>query len=198
MNSIVFLDLDRTLFRTNIASLMKWRAIGRQYPSVDGELEHARQGDFYVHSGDAYAYDFTAHLKAAGLNPAEVYDFLKGSEVADGRLEYDGVKELVNWLVENGEVRVLTYGIDDYQRLKAALCPSLINVEIITTLESKADFLKNKGEAWLVDDKDIGSELTSNVKFIQVDLEGGGVDLVDRPWPIVSSLTQVLELIKRG
>lgn len=165
---IVYLDLDRTLYRTAIATREKWRVLGGRYPQIDIAAECARQHDFYVHDGDAYAYDFSAHIAAIGLDVAEVYTVLRESELADGRLEYDGVAALVAHARTLGEVQILTYGIDDYQRLKASLCPSLASVPVVTTLRPKGEFLQDKGDVWLVDDKPLADALPQNVRFIRV------------------------------
>jgi hypothetical protein len=191
---LIFLDLDRTLYRTAMAGAAKWRKIGELYPKVDARAAHDEQQRYYQRSGDSYAYDFTAHVSALGLDPATVYEQLRQSELADGRMEYDGVPELVSWAQSVGQVKVLTYGTDDYQRLKAALCPSLHNVEIITTLGSKSDYLQQQGDVWLVDDKPLGAELPANVHFIQALLEGQ--QATDGVWPVVTSLQQVPPLIQ--
>lgn len=192
---LIFLDLDRTLYQTAIAGTAKWQKIGDLYPHIDMQATRDEQQRYYRYDGDNYAYDFTAHLLALGLDAATVYHQLRQSELADGRMEYDGVPELVSWAQSVGQVKVLTYGVDDYQRLKASLCPSLMNVDIITTLGSKSDYLQDKGEVWLVDDKPLGDTLSANVQFIQACLEGQRTASV--AWPVVTSLRQVSPLIRQ-
>lgn len=192
---LIFLDLDRTLYRTAAAGRAKWQKISQNYPQIDASSEHARQGEFYKYSGDMYAYDFSEHVAAVGLDVAAVYQMLTSSELADGRLEYEGAAELVEWARNNGVVKVLTYGTDDYQRLKAALCPSLKGIEVVTVLSAKGVYLEDKGDAWLVDDRPLGDELPENVRFIQVCLEGQ-VPPAEAHWPVARSLHEVLELIQ--
>lgn len=199
MSLTVFLDLDRTLFNTTAFGLEKWRFLGDTYPQIDGQREHANQHNFYVQDGDSYAYDFATHLEALNLKVDEVYMALLQSEIADGRLEYAGVSDLVAWIRRHGEVRVLTYGIDDYQRLKASLCPSLEGVEVITTLRPKGEYLADKGRAWLVDDKPIGNQLPAGVRFIQVHM----ADKDSRPpaselGEVSTSLQGVLEILQNN
>lgn len=194
MSLVVYLDLDRTLFRTSEFGPQKWPLLEKMYPQINGESEHARQSQFYVRNGDSYAYDFSAHLESLELDPGEVYDILIKSALADGRLEYDGVADLVSWIRQRGEVSVLTYGVDEYQRLKASLCPSLKGVEIITTLRPKAEYLADRGDVWLVDDKDLADELPSNVRFIWALLEGQdsrGVEL-----GVARSIADVQEVLR--
>lgn len=190
----VFLDLDRTLYRTTEAGMSKWQKVSEYYPQVDTGLQHDRQHDFYVHDGDAYAYDFSAHLRDVGLKPDIVYGQLQSSELADGRFEYEGTRGLINWLMPRSELAILTYGVDDYQRLKASLCPSLVGVEIITTMKPKGEFLKDKGDAWLVDDKPLWDELSDNIHFIRVRHDGVDESTADRVQ--VGSLNEVLEIFK--
>lgn len=188
--SVVYLDLDRTLYRTSLATKEKWRVVSEWYPHIDGAEAHAAQHDFYVYDESAYAYDFSAHVAGLGLNVPEAYEILRQSELADGRLEYDGVAELVAHARTIGDVQVLTYGMDDYQRLKASLCPSLASVPVVTTLRPKGEFLQDKGDVWLVDDKPLAGELPPNVRFIRV--------CHDMPTPgAVTSLAGAVSALKR-
>ena len=164
----IYLDVDRTLFNTDLFDELRWSMLRREY-SVDTQ-ERARQKRFFVHNDGMYYYDFFAHMKDIGLEPREVYSALSQSELGDGRLEYKGVSELISWIRERGTVRLLTYGADDYQRLKVALCPSLENLEIIATRRGKGHFFRKQPMqegVWMVDDKPIGDELPDSVNFIQ-------------------------------
>lgn len=189
-----YLDLDRTLYKTDSAGAAKWRVICQAYPQVNNQAEYDRQQEFYVYSGDTYAYNFTAHVRSLGLNSAEVYDVIRRSDIADGRLEHEGVTELVSYAQSRGDVKVLTYGFDDYQNLKAALCPSIRGIEVITTLLPKGEYLHDVQNAWMVDDKAIGDELPSGVRFIQACLEGQSY--TDAAWPVATALPQVVTLMQ--
>lgn len=190
MKKTVYLDLDRTLYRTSLATKEKWRVLSERYPQIDIAVEYARQHDFYIHKDNAYAYDFSAHVAAIGLDVSDVYEVLRGSELVDGRLEYDGTHALVAHARTLGEVKILTYGIDDYQRLKASLCPSLADIPVITTLRPKGEYLQDKGDVWLVDDKPLAGELPPNVRFIRV--------CHDTPTPgAATSLANVVSALKR-
>lgn len=199
MSLKLFLDLDRTLFRTSELDEAEWGLLGRQF-GIDSEAELARRTDFHVRTEKAYYYDFTAHVRAAGLGEEAVFAFLLQSTLADGRMEYDGVAEVVAWARQRGTVHVLTYGPANYQRFKAALCPSLEGTEIITTLQPKGDYFREQcptGEVWMVDDKPIGGDLPDNVRFIQT-AEYNGIAVPEHPaWPVATALGQIPEIVDR-
>lgn len=197
MSLKLVLDLDRTLFRTSDLDEAEWGLLGQQF-GIDSEVELARRTDFYVRSEKAYYYDFAAHVRAAGLDEKEAFSFLLQSTLANGRMEYDGVAELVAWARQRGTVHVLTYGPANYQRFKAALCPSLKELEIITTLQSKSDYFREQrptGEVWMVDDKPIGSDLPDGVRFIQT-VEYNDITAPENPaWPVATALSQIPGII---
>ena len=197
MSLNLFLDLDRTLFRTSELDEAEWGLLGRQF-GIDSEAELARRTDFYEYDGKAYYYDFAAHVRKAGLGEKAAFAFLLQSELADGRMEYDGVAELVTWAKQRGTVHVLTYGPANYQRFKAALCPSLKEAEIITTLQSKSEYFCEQcptGEVWMVDDKPIGGDLPDTVRFIQT-VEYNSIAAPEHPaWPVATALGQIPGII---
>lgn len=199
MSLKLVLDLDRTLFRTSELDEAEWGLLGQQF-GIDSEAELARRTDFHVRTEKAYYYDFAAHVRAAGLGEEAVFAFLLQSELADGRMEYDGVAELVAWARQRGTVHVLTYGPANYQRFKAALCPSLEGAEIITTLQPKGDYFREQrptGEVWMVDDKPIGGDLPDGVRFIQT-AEYNGIAAPEHPaWPVATALGQIPEIVDR-
>lgn len=190
----VFLDLDRTLLDTSKFDALRWPLLDSLYPEIHAQTEHKNQDGFYVHFGDLYAYDFTKHMESLGLPVNEVYEAIRGSNLADGRLEYDGVREFIERLKERFELTILTFGLEDYQRLKVDVCPSLEGIEVITTLEQKAKLLADAGDVWLVDDKSIGDELTENVKFIQID-HTKKVAKSEKAWPVTHSMGETLDVL---
>lgn len=203
MSLKIFLDLDRTLYRTDLGTQLIWQRIASKFSDVDASRELGRQSEFYVHEGNSYPYNMRAHLVSLGLEADQVYEYLRRTEIADGRLEYEGVGELVSWARSAGEVSILTYGYDDYQRLKAALCPSIADLGVITTLKPKGDFLRTiQGDAWLVDDKPVGNELPANVRFIQVvfDRAMGSKDTesIEPMWLRADSLFEALKMLQNS
>lgn len=193
---LVFLDLDRTLFDTRQAGLL-WQELAKRY-DIDAAKCTAERSNWYEWVDDTtYYHDFSQQLTDYGIDASEAYEYLRQSPLAQGVFEFPYVDVLVRTLQEIADVKVLTFGIDDYQQLKASLCPSLRGVEIITTLESKTTVLgryMNKYDCWLVDDKPVGNELPKNVHFIQVALESEVPDYTVA-WPIFTSLKEVKEYL---
>src|SRR5690606_24629194 len=101
----IFLDLDRTLFRTeNVDQL--WEFIEEKLPNINTAGAAQLAAKFYIYDGDLYCYDMGAHLVSLGLKPQQVYDLLV-KKFGDGQFEYPGISELLqslNW----AEVKILT------------------------------------------------------------------------------------------
>lgn len=189
---IVYLDLDRTIFQTTETPQL-WKKLAQFYPELSVEELEAGRKAFYGQIEDLYYYDFGSQLLSLGIDPSEAFSRLVETELADGRFEFPGASELVTALQGYGvEVQVLTFGIDDFQRFKASLCPALRGLPVITTLERKGLlFESGEVECWLVDDKAIGDELPGNVSFVQVSLEGH--EVADQEWPVYRNLREVKE-----
>lgn len=190
--SKLFLDLDRTLFRTKDVPLI-WQQIAAMYPSVDADKAYLDQPSYYVWSEGLYYHDFSHQLKDLGLEPSQVYEHVRSSELADGRMSFEGANEFIADVMAKHDVAVLTYGLSDYQGFKASLCPALADVPIITTLRPKREYLQETGESWLVDDKPLGNELPEHVSFIQVSLEGNQAPV--QRWPVCTSLLEVGRIV---
>lgn len=189
---IVYLDLDRTLFRTHDSGRQIWDVVGELYEQVDSAKAYAKREDYYITVGNLYYHDMSAQLRDLGLEPQDVYEALLKTDLADGRFEIYGCHDLVKSLEKDGyEPRVFTFGPDDFQRFKTSLCPSLRELPVITTLRPKHEHLDlSEEECWLVDDKPIGDELPGSVSFVQVSLESNEV-LPETDWPIFYSLRDV-------
>lgn len=163
MKPTFYLDLDRTLFRTDQAAEV-FAMIEQLYPAnYHARNGYARRAEHYVYPRQAlgdrvtYYHDVAQWLRDVGIDEQEAFARLSRSTLADGRFEYSGVAQLVSELRAHGDVKLLTYGEDRYQRFKASLCPSLKGLEIITTLEPKSDYLNEFGRKgdWVIDDKRI-------------------------------------------
>ena len=189
----VYLDLDRTLFRTDLFDKLRWQLLAKWYPGkFDLAVESQRQSEFYEYRGELYFYNFMAHMTNLGIDLDEVFEKIRTSELADGRLEYSGVRELINWIRQRGEARILTFGPNDYQSLKISLCPSLRDVEVIITGEEKSKYFNSltdkSSEIWMVDDKII-RDLPENIHFVQANLEG--VTVVKQGWSVIDKLGKI-------
>lgn len=191
-SSKVFLDLDRTLFDTDRAVEL-WDVLADHYDIVP-EVCIAEQEDFFVWHDGAYTHDMSEQLRSYGIHPPEAYEHIVASDLADGRFEIPYTAQLVAFLKEVANVAVLTYGPDEYQRVKAALCPSLRGIPVITTLRPKAEVLAESGQCYLVDDKDLGESPPKNVHLVQV-VPPGKTIVADMPWPVCLSLKEVKEYL---
>ncbi len=177
MKSTFYLDLDRTLFHTDrIADLFP--VLERLYPEntalQNGFASREKYFVFpHLKDGDVktYYYDLARQLREAGLDLDKAFTALHG-ELGDGRFEYEGARELVEALQTRGEVKVLTYGEDVYQKFKASLCPSLAGLEVITTVEPKVEYLNEHCAAgdWIVDDKIING-LAVGIRAVHIQHE---------------------------
>lgn len=194
----IYIDLDRTLFRTNELPLII-EEFKRFSPKIVPEKFLSEQTKYYVETDVGYYYDMSAHLRAYQVDPDAMYRHVCASKIADNRFLFPGGEALAEWLSKRGDVAILTYGSDDYQRFKAALCPALAAIPVITTLEDKAVWFHREvkvARVVMIDDKPIGKGVPSNVDFIQVQLEG-------KPsawaygWPVLDSLDEVLEELRR-
>ncbi|MGB4762733.1 MAG: hypothetical protein WBP12_05265 [Candidatus Saccharimonas sp.] len=160
---VFYIDLDRTLFRTESANEI-FAMVEYLYPeNYRARGGYTKRAEHYVYprvsEGDTttYYHDVSQWLRDVGIDAKEAFERMVVSVIADGRFEYPGVEELVRSLQTYGEVKLLTYGEGMYQRFKARLCPSLHGIEVITTVQPKAEFLNRYAREgdWMIDDKEI-------------------------------------------
>lgn len=205
----IYLDLDDTLFDTYAAWTLIWQKVAEIYPSVNPDKESSREQlrRYYVQpQGSSFAmYDFRVHLDDLGLGDKvdDIYYHIKKSELADGRFEFEGVNQLIECAENLAQyVAILTFGLDEIQRFKKDLCPSVSDLKMITTLEYKADFFKknNIRNAVLIDDKPIGHDLAeAGIKFIQIlHSDKRRQEEPPRPWPVVSSLSEAMLILQKS
>ncbi len=196
-----FLDLDRTLFRTDKMGEVA-RAMAELFPALgDGTAFWQESKQFYEYPfGDAtYFHNMVAQIESHGVSSEEVFAAMRQTEWGDGRMQYKGTAELINDLEGRGEVRILTFGEECYQSFKASLCPSLAQVAINATLQQKGEYLSKIQlplASWMVDDKPIGDQLPQPMRFIQI-LHGEAVagETGGKDWPVASTLDEVQQLI---
>lgn len=190
----VYLDLDRTLFRTGEFIKEAWRVIAETNDRVDASAELSRLMDFYIENKDDNSYrdyDFSKHLRATGLPVDEIYALIK-DKLGSYDFGYLGVGELLRRLDRLGlTVKIFTYGRDDFQRLKFDLSPSLAGCEMITTLKPKHTFFEELAQkVILFDDKPIDGLMPNNVTFIQSTGYNGVEPPEEFDWQAVSSLEE--------
>lgn len=189
----LYLDLDRTVFDTDRAILL-WDELAKHYDLIPEACVMDRDSYYSWPVPGTYYHDLSRQLEAYGIFPEEAYELLRRSPLADGRLQLPYTAQLVETLAPLTEMTVLTFGADDYQRLKADLCPALKNIPVVTTLGDKRAVLETAGDCWLVDDKVPGAAPPDNVRFVQVAVPGATVE-ADKPWPLCSNLKEVKEYI---
>lgn len=195
----VYLDLDRTIFRTKNIDWI-WQAICGRIPKMATKsISYDEIGSYYVSNSAGSYYDFIQHINSYGLSLTEVQSAVDAEGLGDGRFQYPGVSEVINTIIDLGlNCKVLTYGEDVFQRFKAGLCPSLVDIEIITMLSSKSDYFENRPEgAILLDDKPIGRELPANVMFFQAINYNGLNDDNNYSWQKVQSLAEFVDIVNK-
>lgn len=190
-----YLDLDRTTFRTEKAEEL-YDALAKLYPNNELiKCGYEQRGDYYVLSDDddgdgnkLYCHDLVAQLRDSGIDSDEAFARLE-EMLGDGRFEYPGVAALMQTLHERGSVKILTYGVESYQRFKARLCPSLRDCEIDVVMEPKSTYLNQHAgpHDWMIDDKALVG-VVSGTHVVRV---GHG----DRAYEGTHSLEQVAMMI---
>ena len=194
---LIVLDLDDTLLQNRAMIRGIWQVVAQNFAEkqIDPRVAYDNMQDFYSQTAlGMKAYDFDAHLEFYGVEVAAAYRAVKVSALADGRFEVAGVADFLANLQHFADVLVLTYGFDGYQRLKASLCPSLMDVDIITTLGAKSDVLRTLSDVCcVVDDRPI-ADLPDCVQFVMVSLVGKPVD-PEAPQPVFTSLKNVGEFL---
>lgn len=194
---LIVLDLDDTLLQNRAMIRGIWQVVAQNFAEkqIDPRVAYDNMQDFYSQTAlGMKAYDFDAHLEFYGVEVAAAYRAVKVSALADGRFEVAGVADFLANLQHFADVLVLTYGFDGYQRLKASLCPSLMDVDIITTLGAKSDVLRTLSDVCcVVDDRPI-ADLPDGVQFVMVSLVGKPVD-PEAPQPVFTSLKNVGEFL---
>lgn len=114
--TFVALDLDRTLFQTDIFAELVFKAAGATLSNaVVQEIRHNER----THRGQMY--DVLGVLEGAGCSP----EYIKKSileEHADTRMLYEGVEEVLQWLDGHvGGWGIVTYGSRIGQGIKLRL-----------------------------------------------------------------------------
>lgn len=197
MSRNYIIDLDRTLFATGKFTPLLHLWIEETYGLKSGVLE-AEQEKYYSYIEDLYAYDLFSHLRAKNIDTDEFSHTLQKTSFANDAYLFEGATELLELCKNNGPVTILSFGHDDYQRLKYQLCPTIVSAApLVTTLVPKYKMLSTvaTGDITLIDDKAIGHQLPSSTTFIQALPEATTMPL-NQPWPVFLSLHEIEGYIK--
>lgn len=194
---VIYLDLDRTLFKTKSFISNVWRTIEQANDGIDASFELSRLLDFYIVSEGYRDYNFSAHLENVNLSVKQTYDYIL-HRLKNKDFEYSGVGNLLRRLNELGlTVKIFTYGRADFQKLKFDLSPSLAGCELIVTLEPKEKFFEELGRsAVLLDDKPISQSVSEKIKFIQSVGYNGVEPPKEHDWQTASSLEEFGDIIE--
>lgn len=150
----IFIDLDRTLVRTDIITETLQLEVAR----LHGNISVAQISRDYPHFrpvlGEQAYYDFFGQVASYGLEPdrveAELHKSLSGRPFL-----YDDVEVMLDALDASGlPIAILTYGEQRFQEFKARLVPRLEPYKVLAILEEKADYLtKHPESCMLIDDR---------------------------------------------
>lgn len=191
---ILFLDLDRTLFDTDLFVKEFWHAAAKLY-NFDPIHQIAQLSSWYKPVGDFGYYSVEDHVRAAlGKTAAEVGEAVRPI-LQNTHFAYPDTSEIPTWQARGDyELRILTFGGEWLQKYKLSLTPTLNGLPYDIILVAKGDFIaKNFTDAqgFLVDDK-LGNNLPPTFKQIWInritDMKNPGIITVQ-------SLTQVQEAL---
>lgn len=154
---IVFIDLDRTLFKTEEFSFALADIIAKHSDTTQDEFfKTLKRGDYYVYSGDWRYYDFFRHAGDLGYSETEITQIAQDEIKGDDYI-YEDAKTFLQTLPSlDVHAMILTYGHDSFQKLKAGICRELDDVPIHIVLEPKARWIQNnykEDRGYLIEDK---------------------------------------------
>ncbi len=179
---IVALDLDRTLFDTelfaNTLAELSAQLIGISPVIFKDEMIHYKVGQ---DDGLQY-YDYFGHMASHtmqihGTIRTQLVDALRKAN--DSYVYEDAVLFLEKLHSQHVQSFILSYGEERYQRLKYEVSPELHSLEVYVTLQDKAEWLATNyalpNTGVLVDDKDAYGTLPSNWKLCLLQRDAGEI-----------------------
>jgi hypothetical protein len=166
------MDLDRTLFDTELFFNTVWSYVGGYY-GLDDANEKSKAKEYFDAYGDSYDYRFFDHLRESIGADFDQEEFVRGAkQELSGTFLYSDVTPEVLEMTH----AILTFGNREYQTFKLSLCPELADVERHIVLETKGEYISRtfKTPTVLVDDKDLSAEIVPPARFIRIDRSSGG------------------------
>lgn len=198
ISQTIYLDLDRTLFRTDDFTVPLWQTIAELYDRPEYAAEASRVKEYYLPNDVQPLYGLAHHAASVGIRDRALFDKLANSKLSQTDWLYPGADELITWLRARGAVEVLTWGEDDFQSLKLQLCPLLTALPAHIIQTNKATWLKDRAPALIVDDRPLAPQLKgSGVDAIQI-LHADARSTGNVAWPVVGSLVELLEYLKQN
>ncbi|PLS80788.1 hypothetical protein CYG49_04145 [Candidatus Saccharibacteria bacterium] len=170
MRKKIFVDLDRTLFDTDVFIAAVWHYLGKKYP-IDTEVEKARAKQYYTYDQDLYNYHFFDHIRALAIGDVQTIRFELSLYLREQSLLYNDTQKGLAALKELGGATILTFGNEEYQRFKIACVPELAWLPVEIVQQHKRHFFSENytQPCILIDDKDLYGQLPSTVEFIKID-----------------------------
>ena len=200
---VIYIDFDRTLYDSGRFSDDLWALIGRQ-AGIDPSQVAESVAKFETHE-TLGGYDYEAHIRAFGLDPAQMWAKLAQLLDAYDYL-YDDSARFVQSLLGSGyRPRILSFG--NYKFQAAKIAPTLDVLAGTTGHELGYDIVMRRkrehlieyhpGEhGVLIDDKP-GQELPEGFTEITLDRPRGLAEVVrEGPAYVASDLAQVRALIE--
>lgn len=169
--SKLLLDLDRTLFDTDLFIRTLWTWIGQAY-GVDIQAARANQGTYYRYVGDMYDYDFFRHIQDLGIDKQDLITRVH-QELKQSHFLYPDVAAFLE-LTHDLDRAILTFGNEPYQSFKLSFCPQLLELPVYMTLEQKPGYIQAHWPdiaTTLIDDRLLAGSLPSTTTFIQLNRE---------------------------
>ncbi len=183
------MDLDRTLFDTDKFVKVIWDFAERYY-GIDAAAERGKAPDYFTYHNEMYDYRFFDHLRAATGKKYNKEQFVSAAKTGlPGGYLYGDVTTAVIDLID----AIITFGNQEYQMLKLALCPGLKNIDSHYLLEPKGPYIARtfKQPSILIDDKRLEGEILAPCTFVRIDRSGA------RPETgVITSLRQVPALLE--
>lgn len=167
----IFVDLDRTIFETDVFVASIWHYLGKKY-GVNGQVEQQRFEQFCSYDGDMRDYDFFSHLEALDIGDVPALVFELTLYLQKQFLLFNDSEEGIRTLQELGGFTILTYGNERYQRFKLACVPELARFPVEIVQQHKKHYFVERHPnepSILIDDKDLAGSLPENVAFYRID-----------------------------
>lgn len=150
----IYLDLDRTLVKTDVITGALHKALEQLYGRVTVKQISADYPHFRPLVGVQNYYDFFGQVESYGLEADTVEADLR-AHITSNDLLYEDALPMLDELDATGlPISILTYGERRFQEFKATLVPRLKPYKVISILEEKAAYLaKHPSPCMLVDDR---------------------------------------------
>jgi hypothetical protein len=152
---IIFVDLDRTIFDTNQFMVSLWEAASQLYPNTDVVYEVSRIREWYRAVGDLQYYLFDQHLHhATGAAFEKIAPELR-RRLQHEQFAFPDTAAITSWAAHGYDVRILSFGAQDFQAFKLSLIPQFDQPRDII-LEAKGAFITEHFPGvtgFMVDDK---------------------------------------------